>query len=359
LTESNAELDQLSSTRLLDEFLRSRMATDEYQKQLGFLALVRRDFQRLSDLIARANAEWCDPAKATSPPPLNRIVLYIDDLDRCNEETVLKVLEVVHLLLAFRLFVCVVAVDPRWIEECLRQKHSYLFGTEETDDSVRVTVGDYLEKIFQIPIWTSPIEADQRASVVNALLGKTAAPVPLSSGAPQPAAAHPDSPLPPDLQTSHQQGDAFQSLIDRAEEKADPLRISDDETSFVETLAPLLSDKPRALKRFVNTYRLLKASLPDIDREKFVTPAANSPYRICLSQLALFTGHPRLAPLLVHELKDGLANSLEIWFSTLEQDTQAKLVQVFELIPDRTRITASDFREWLPETSKYLFHRED
>jgi hypothetical protein len=79
------------------------------------------------------------------------------------------------------LFVCVVAVDPRWIEECLGQKHKYLFAVQ-ADGGVRVTVGDYLEKIFQIPIWTSPIDADQRASVVNALLGRTAAPAPLTSG---------------------------------------------------------------------------------------------------------------------------------------------------------------------------------
>jgi hypothetical protein len=90
LTQANSELEQLSSTRLLDEFLKSRLATDSYQKQLGFLALVRRDFERLSDLIARANVEWCDPSRTTDPPPLNRIVLYIDDLDRCSEETVLK-----------------------------------------------------------------------------------------------------------------------------------------------------------------------------------------------------------------------------------------------------------------------------
>src|SRR5262245_17939252 len=148
---------------LLDEFIKDRARTDDYRKQLSFLALVRRDFERLSDLIAAANAEWCSPDKNTEPPLLNRIVLYIDDLDRCKVETVLNVLEAVHLLLAFPLFVCVVAVDPRWIEECLRQKHDHLFGIQarngkakadgNVEDNGHVTVGDYLEKIFQIPIW--------------------------------------------------------------------------------------------------------------------------------------------------------------------------------------------------------------
>ncbi len=35
---------------------------------------------------------------------VNRIVLYIDDLDRCEPDKVAKVLQAVHLLLAFPLF---------------------------------------------------------------------------------------------------------------------------------------------------------------------------------------------------------------------------------------------------------------
>ena len=106
LLDLEARLKQLSSALLLDEFIKSRSGTDEYQKQLGFLALVRRDFERLSDLIAAANEEWRSPFKNTPPPSINRIVLYIDDLDRCKVETVIHVLEAVYLLLAFPLFVC-------------------------------------------------------------------------------------------------------------------------------------------------------------------------------------------------------------------------------------------------------------
>jgi hypothetical protein len=362
LTDANDELTQLSSTRLLDEFLKNRLATDEYQKQLGFLALVRRDFERLSDLIAKSNAEWCNPSNSTDPPPLNRIVLYIDDLDRCSEEIVLKVLEVVHLLLAFRLFVCVVAVDPRWVEECLRQKHTYLFAGESMNGPIRVTVGDYLEKIFQIPIWTSPIEVDQRAAMVNSLLGKSAAPPAPGRGASQGNAQHLDSPLPPDLEGAAQQRpDAFQALVNKAGEKPDPLRITDDETEFVKRIAGLLSDKPRALKRFVNTYRLLKASLPDVDRESFIGAGPASPYRICLSQLALFTSYPRLAPVLVRHLRKAIPapTTLDAWFAGLDQKTQDELQPAVNLIPDRFLIPLLDFQNWLPDTSKYLFHRDD
>src|SRR5262245_12982579 len=301
---------------MLDEFIKDRSRTDDYRKQLSFLALVRRDFERLSDLIAAANAEWCSHEKDSEPPLLNRIVLYIDDLDRCKVETVLNVLEAVHLLLAFPLFVCVVAVDPRWIEECLIEKHSHLFGPRAQDagngrgakastngnaedPGDRVTVGDYLEKIFQIPIWMKPIDGQQRATVVKSLLGSTAAPPP-----PKPergeARAATEAPLAPERGEEREvSADGFQSVVNKALERPDPLHISPEEEQFVDSVGELLSDKPRALKRFVNTYRLLKASLSDLDQQTFVTADSSSPHRVCIAQLALFTGQPRIAPMVV------------------------------------------------------------
>ena len=74
----------------------------------------------------------------------------------------IDVLEAVHLLLAFPLFVCAVAVDPAgWKGACARHRKQ-LFVDEEHQTAAppgtTATVGDYLEKIFQIPIWMAPIE---------------------------------------------------------------------------------------------------------------------------------------------------------------------------------------------------------
>jgi hypothetical protein len=362
------ELSKLSQAFLLDEFLKERSGSDDYRKELGLLARVRLDFERLSELIAKANDEWCSPDNDKEPPYLNRIVLYIDDLDRCQVSTVIRVLEMVHLLLAFPLFVCVVAVDPRWVAECLRETHKNVFvGDEKEEDAVsskRATVGDYLEKIFQIPIWMKPIDAVQRAALVKALLGSTAAPDPkaapstptgerdLRSDPPRrPFRSHvSDSPL-----------DGFSAAVARAEETPDPLRITPEEAEFVDRVGPLLSDRPRALKRFVNTYRLLKASLPDIARQGFVTDKVSSPHRLCISQLALFTGHPRVATALVYRLGlpvDG-AHSLQFWLDSLSEADKTLLKKTIEMVPGLDEIRLDEFRAWLPDTTKYLFDRAE
>ena len=359
LREYDEELRKLSSALLLDEFIKDRAGTDEYHKQLSFLALVRRDFERLSDLIAEANAEWRSPSSQSGAPLLNRIVLYIDDLDRCQVETVMKVLEAVHLLLAFPLFVCVVAVDPRWVEKCLHQKHEHLFADEGQEDGARATVGDYLEKIFQIPIWMRPIDAQQRSSLVRELLGTTAAAEP--KRAPSPANDLPGELAEPQIHVKKDPVDGFQAAVGRAAENRDPLRITAEEASFVDKVGPLLSDKPRALIRFVNIYRLLKASLPDLDRQSFVTNDASSPYRICLSQLAFFTGHPRVGPLLAKQLQiNAPATDCDLltWYEGLPDDVRSTLGKAFGLIPDVESVSLEKFRSWLPDTAKYLFHRQ-
>jgi flagellar biosynthesis chaperone FliJ len=374
---AEAELERLSSALLLEEFIKDRSSTDEYRKQLGFLALVRRDIERLSKLIDDANRRWLATDNRDDPPLLNRIVLYIDDLDRCKESTVLAVLEAVHLLLAFPLFVCAVAVDPRWVEKCLRETRKQMFIDDDdepnlagsrTEGDRRATVGDYLEKIFQIPIWMLPIEERTRANLVNSLLGPTAAPATRSTR----AAPHVLTEQ-PDTQREGAGPNGFNALVARARETPDPLRIAPEEAAFVDDIAEYLSNRPRALKRFVNTYRLLKASLPDLERESFVGTLPSSAYRVCLSQLAFFTTHPRLAAVLVSGVApSGTVNGDDVaadvgpdditladWFRGLDSTTQTGLRRAFELVPGRDQLTLAAFRRWLPLTSRYLFHRAD
>lgn len=109
---------------------------------------------------------------------MDRIVLYIDDLDRCNEEVVVKVLEAIHLLLAFELFVVVVGVDPRWMHNALENKYSKQLknhngikpghNENETDAGIdSATSYDYLEKIFQIPLSLNEIDPEGKSKLID------------------------------------------------------------------------------------------------------------------------------------------------------------------------------------------------
>ena len=91
------------ATQGVYEFIAERYASDDYRSHLGMLGLVQQDLRGLSDRLTAARGH---------DGGIERVVLYVDDLDRCPPALVVQVLQAVHLLLAFPLFVVVVGGQP-------------------------------------------------------------------------------------------------------------------------------------------------------------------------------------------------------------------------------------------------------
>jgi hypothetical protein len=137
------QVADLRDGRSLTRFLSDRSGSQDYRRHEGVIAVVRRDFEALTQRLA-------DPGAMKDGRRVDRIILYIDDLDRCPEEKVVEVLEAVHLLLAFRLFVVVVAVDSRWLEHALAKAYG-AFDARARKPEWRTTPQDYLEKDLPDP----------------------------------------------------------------------------------------------------------------------------------------------------------------------------------------------------------------
>ncbi|MFM7276602.1 MAG: P-loop NTPase fold protein, partial [Microcystis aeruginosa] len=92
-----------------------------------------------------------------------RVVVYIDDLDRCPPNTVVEVLEAVQLLVKNPLFVAVLAIDERYINRALAQHYKGVLSLQGSPSA-----SDYLEKIIQIPYRVRPIAEDALRSYLRA-----------------------------------------------------------------------------------------------------------------------------------------------------------------------------------------------
>jgi hypothetical protein len=160
-----AESEELETGAMLARFIEERATSTDYREKLGLLALIREDFSSLSIKMKDSRDKNLD---LDDPGRIDRIVLYIDDLDRCPPERVYEVLQAIHLLLAFDLFVVVVGVDQRWLTNSLVVARSGLMSSH--DDRIRQGLAekgvellhaaepeDFMEKIFQIPFWLTPI----------------------------------------------------------------------------------------------------------------------------------------------------------------------------------------------------------
>ena len=147
------ELANLMPDQRLYTFLAERAGGGQYAGQLGLISTIRKDFEHLVELLQ----DWQTHQSDDLPPcPIDRIILYIDDLDRCSPRQVVDVLQAVHLLLALDLFVVVVGVDPRWLRWSLKDQYHGMMETrdpvEQRDQALwNIAPNDYLEKIFNIP----------------------------------------------------------------------------------------------------------------------------------------------------------------------------------------------------------------
>src|SRR5207248_3478295 len=77
------QLADLKSGRRLARFAVERGATDDYRSHLGLVSRIHEDFERMSEILAGESMSPDGDAESSDLPRIDRIVLYIDDLDRC------------------------------------------------------------------------------------------------------------------------------------------------------------------------------------------------------------------------------------------------------------------------------------
>ncbi|MCR3754371.1 KAP family NTPase [Lentzea californiensis] len=283
------------------EYARTR--DSDYQQHLGVVSLVRKDLEMFAAILA----------SSTAGP--ERIVLYIDDLDRCPPPIVIKVLEAVHLLLAQPVFVVVVGVDARWLLRALKQHY-----TEMLDDPV-----DYLEKIFQVSFALRPMEDLGFRRLVSDLageeFGEASYLTPLNDD-PQdlPWVANPE----PVEEPGDSPGQAPRGM-----------RITGPELLYLESLAPLVRT-PRAAKRLVNLYRLVRARTAVLESDGFLS----TDYRVVLVLLAALVGRSGQCDALFDAIESGVD-----WRQEMDR-------VVGDLaVPD----DLSAYRKWLPLVRRFSF----
>jgi hypothetical protein len=218
---------------------------------------------------------------------------------------VVSVLQAVHLLMAFPLFVVIVAVDSRWLAQSLRSHYDKLLVDADRPDANdgprQATADDYLEKIFQIPFWIRPLEENARMRIVQGLVEKSLV-VRKRDGVDPRRAKDVDGKESDGGSGNAREVVKWDSAEPQQQMKASAptdlkprsLQIEQEELDWMEALRPILGQSPRAVKRFVNVYRLIKASAAPRG-SKFVSDAQDADYKIVLFLLAVVTGLPALS----------------------------------------------------------------
>jgi hypothetical protein len=264
-----------------------------------------------TDSTPESDGHGQDVLDPGDPRIINRIVLYIDDLDRCPDARVVQVLQAVHLLLAFPLFVVVVAVDSRWLAHALRTRYPALAGPPSADGQASARPDDYLEKIFQVPFWVQGLGDEGRRRMVDGLL----------SGHVRVDQTRGEGEEGNGLHIGDKEARVITEMIEPRSRpplmEAAALRVTADELAFLESLTPLMGDTPRSIKRFVNVYQLVKIlrqSRPPTDQgvpsDEEVDEGAPSDAEVAAFLLAIGEGLPQVGWRLMDEASKHPSQSL-------------------------------------------------
>lgn len=95
---------------------------------------------------------------------IDKLIIFIDELDRCNPETILETLEAIRLFLFTGKTVFIIGADERQISNAIKNKYNGVKGTG-------IDIGkEYLEKLIQYPIKLPPLNSSEVEIYITCLL---------------------------------------------------------------------------------------------------------------------------------------------------------------------------------------------
>ncbi|MEV0949520.1 P-loop NTPase fold protein [Promicromonospora sp. NPDC050249] len=363
---------EADATARLAGFLDQQRDSAQYESYRGAVGLVYRNLEVLAEKIAEDVRQRArNGEERRSAASIDRIVLYVDDLDRCAPERVVEVLHAVNLLQVLPLFVAVVGVDAQWLRRSLAFHDRAMFGDGSSVLGARVGDPlDYLDKIFQIPYSLPPMGRKGAARLVQALVEGTPENTAdgVTGGRENAAENAPSDDSVERTSGASDEEDNEPDLGGRS------MRLVPSEERLLAAVSAVVRT-PRGVKKLVNLYRLVRVGPQALADPEFADPWLGAGRAVALL-LAAVVGMPAAATRLLAALSSGqgtlpeaLAAAEARHRSEDEHDLKGpercgpcadldRLGTEIEALLRRNVVPrpAADYRPWLGEVARYSFH---
>ena len=118
--------------------LRTYLSLPKYGEHLGLIPVLKDHISTL-----------CQIELGTRKHPKKRMVVFVDDLDRCEPASIRKTLDALRLVMSIQQVIILIGVDHRIALNAVAQQYKDLAKGHRTKEDI---ARDYLGKIIQIPI---------------------------------------------------------------------------------------------------------------------------------------------------------------------------------------------------------------
>lgn len=146
-----------------ENFLK-KIKSDEGIELIKSLQKEEPDDTEVTNAVADFRKDFEDILKETK---FKRLLVIIDDLDRCTPDRIIDNLEAVKLFLNVPNTAFIIGADPRIVKHAVEYRYSK--NVKSTDDNFNEIVKDYLEKVIQIP-YSLPKLSDSEVETYISLL---------------------------------------------------------------------------------------------------------------------------------------------------------------------------------------------
>ena len=244
--------DTLFMSRAMN--LQKLAAKPDFRDQIGIMADIKSEIAFIGQLLETRNKRQ-----------QTRVVLFIDDLDRCEHRKAVEVLQAIMLLLADRdgsPFVIFLGIDARVIVKAIEEH----YGRVLVDAGINGY--EYLDKIVQVPfVIPSASQPDIRNYVDSLIWTKAEKELVEAKFAPKQKETTPKPSEPVSIQSSTTTQPNLQPLpandpIPDVATESVPVTFTKPEREALWACSNDIVDNPRKIKRIINIYRLVRLLLP-------------------------------------------------------------------------------------------------
>lgn len=150
--EHRADLTDILAGEKAEDFLKGVIGTDKEDKKYAAVREFRDDF---TDLIKKSKYE--------------KVVILIDDLDRCLPRHIIDNLEAIKLFLNVPGTAFVIAADEYIVSNAIKSEYQSLIGASEQDGHAHNIGEAYMEKFIQLPYRLPSLSNKEVETYVNLL----------------------------------------------------------------------------------------------------------------------------------------------------------------------------------------------
>jgi hypothetical protein len=132
---------------------------EQYRRAKSEIRNLRSQLQEIVDDITNRG-------QSTADRQAGRVIFFIDDLDRCQPDQIVALLEAIKLFLDLKHCFFIIALDEEVIHRAIQIKYNEFHFSEERKNQIG---REYLEKMIQLPLYLYPLSEGEMKEYLDGL----------------------------------------------------------------------------------------------------------------------------------------------------------------------------------------------